>query len=117
MQMFTIDRWFKILGSMTKGLFVAIFASIILVLLVAAFGAGELAINIFWVAWAILWRAFVTLMALIAMTTMVGIWSPNHGDSLPSMLQQRYSDRKDNVIHFQRPYCRSSHLRQKPRQP
>ncbi|MEM9808267.1 MAG: hypothetical protein AAF959_23630 [Cyanobacteria bacterium P01_D01_bin.56] len=108
------DAWLRFLGSTAKGLFVATFVSAVMIVLVAAFGSEAVAVMTFWAAWAIFWRAWLTLMALIAVTTLLGIWSPKQGGFSPSMLQQIYPSKGNNVINFRKPHFHSSKVSHKP---
>ena len=65
------DYLLRFLGALAKTLFVALFVCTVLVVLAALFGQGSWALPIYLVVWGIFWRTAVTILAIIAIVTML----------------------------------------------
>lgn len=68
------DMLLRLLGSLTKMLFISMFICTVLALLAALFGAAAPAYWIYQWIWAFFWRVCVLILATIAVVTMLDGW-------------------------------------------
>ena len=65
------DVLLRFLGALAKVLFVTLFVCTVLAVLATIFGAGTLALPIYLAVWGLFWRTAVTILAIIAIVTML----------------------------------------------
>jgi hypothetical protein len=68
------DLLLRMLGSLAKLLFISMFICTVLTVLAGLFGAVEPAYWIYRWIWAFFWRVCVTILATIAVVTMLDGW-------------------------------------------
>lgn len=68
------DMLLRLLGALTKTLFISMFICTVLAVLAALFGAAAPAYWIYQWIWAFFWRVGVLILATIAVVTMLDGW-------------------------------------------
>lgn len=68
------DMVLRLLGFLAKALFIGLFICTVLVVLAALFGAAAPALLIYQWVWAGFWRLGATLLAMIAIVTLLDGW-------------------------------------------